>query len=102
MNTKHTPGPWKDNGRYGGDQRIVGSDGTPVIWLDDDGACGDPECCGSPTFYLEIGANDLPLILSAPELLALVQRFKRETFAAPPQLLAEIDAAIAKATGYQS
>ena len=29
-------------------------DGEIDVELDDDGACGDPECCGSPSYHIVI------------------------------------------------
>jgi len=62
-NDKHTPTPWHANQRSYDNVLIYGGDGRPVLSLGDDGACGDPECCGSPTYRVDIGADDLALII---------------------------------------
>lgn len=60
----HTPGPWtyKPHGRA---EKIAPS----VVVLEDDGGCGDPECCGAPSYWIEIKPEDAYLIAAAPELL---------------------------------
>lgn len=35
------------------DEYFVGADGN-VWFLDDNGACGDPECCGERSYYMSI------------------------------------------------
>lgn len=44
--SKFTPGPWKINSQYSSDARIEGANGEDVIFLINDGGCGDQECCG--------------------------------------------------------
>jgi len=33
---------------------IVDENDKPVVWIEDDGACRDPECCGSPMYNLQV------------------------------------------------
>ena len=63
---KWTPGPWKWEERW---DDLVSANGTKVLFLNDDGACGDPECCG-PAGYFNVISNkvDAHLIAAAPEL----------------------------------
>ena len=63
--SKRTPGPWKWKGPYEEEAMAPG-----VIMLDDNGACGDSECCGDVTYHIVIGEADARLIEAAPDLLA--------------------------------
>jgi len=83
-----TPGPWEVTG-YGSDQTIVQpgftrkGDGQPkrlkthdraVVALGDDGGCGDPECCGYPSYHVEISDADKAYIavLYPEQVLAMI------------------------------
>lgn len=55
-----TPGPWKWDG-----YKFTGLNDESVLELDDDGACGDPECCGAPSYYLAVKDADAALIVAA-------------------------------------
>jgi len=70
MSGKHTPGPW-----------VVlpfgEGIGPGVVTLGDDGACNDPECCGGPTFHVEISEADAKLIAQAPAMADLLDVFLR-------------------------
>ena len=35
--------------------------------MDDDGACGDPECCGAPYYWIAIKPEDGRLISASPD-----------------------------------
>lgn len=60
----HSPLPWAlTQGYY--KPPIVDANGDAVVSLGDDGACGDPECCGSPTYRIEVSQEDLELIVAA-------------------------------------
>jgi hypothetical protein len=61
-NTKHTPGPWE----WDGDE-LVGACGVKVIYETDNGARGDPECCGDYQQYMRARSEDQPLIAAAPD-----------------------------------
>lgn len=61
MTTKHTPGPWRAQGKY--KTEISGPEGTYIIA--DLGRPSDPEVCG-------LMQADARLIAAAPELLAVL------------------------------
>jgi len=63
--TKFTPGPWKWS-----DSELLDSTGAAIIKHEDDGACGDPECCGGGSCWVEVREADKPLIAAAPDLYA--------------------------------
>ena len=75
METKHTPGPWKFTKEY--HPELIGADKTRIIFKDDDGACGDPECCGGRSEWVAIRECDRPLIAAAPELLEALKEAVR-------------------------
>lgn len=100
MNEKFTPGPWKARMTYYGSE----SQGTPAVshgdtsafmcWLNLSGAYGG---------YKEIdrAKADASLIAAAPEIYATLQAV-RDFWAggdAPDALMAQIEAALAKAKG---
>jgi len=97
----HTPGPWTYN--QWSDEAIA----PKVVVLEDDGACGDPECCGPRSYSIEIKPEDASLIAAAPELLEALETFVE--FFAPQYYMnsggefqkvrADALAAIAKAKG---
>ena len=63
---KWTPGPWKWEGCW---DDLVSVNGKKILCLEDDNACGDPECCGSASFFIDISNHaDAHLIAAAPEL----------------------------------
>jgi hypothetical protein len=71
----HTPGPWEwrySDGLYGPKVSPRGGP-QPVVTIESDGACGDPECCGEPSYLIEVSADDAALIASAPDLLEAVK-----------------------------
>jgi len=69
-NTKFTPGPWKWN-----DKELLDSTNAAIIKHEDDGACGDPECCGAGSCWVEVREADKPLIAAAPDLYAAIEAF---------------------------
>jgi hypothetical protein len=101
----HTPGPWsaKNDGR----EPIA----PGVVILDDDNACGDPECCGPPTYWISIKREDANLIAAAPDLLDSLEDLLEVALVLRPETVGdEMDKeariayaqfAIAKATGEQ-
>lgn len=100
---QHTPGPWR--WAFG---ELVGAQKETVVTIIDDGACGDPECCGGPAYHIEVAGANARLIAAAPELLdalvSLSAALAAQTVGAPlPAALVEeyqqaADAAIARAT----
>lgn len=64
---QHTPGPWAYQPDF--DERISPS----VVVLDNNAACGDPECCGPLEYYLSIKPADARLISAAPTLLMALE-----------------------------
>ena len=110
----HTLGPWRVNPLFYTDVKILGPSDEAVVSLGDDGACGDPDCCGSPTFHVEISDDNARLIIAAPDLLAVLRSymemfpaFRAKPVGAPEsemraredKLIVMEDAALAKATG---
>lgn len=99
----HTPGPWQYKPNSG---QIIA---PMVVYLADDGACGDNDCCGPPTYWVEIRPEDGRLIAAAPELLEALQDLvdvaqvlRAETVGDELDQEARVSrarAAIAKATG---
>lgn len=88
MDTKHTPGPW----------HII-EDRTPgslEVFAGNVAVC---ECWRRSDVQTEIANANL--IAAAPDLLALLIRYRKETpLGHQPHMIAhEVDAAIAKATG---
>ena len=71
MSGKSTPGPWVVL-PYG--EGI----GPGVVTLGDDGACNDPECCGGPTFHVEISEANAKLIAAAPVLADALEKLLGE------------------------
>lgn len=75
-----TPGPWRE--QQFNDKRIVGPEHgvgkgrkkgwQPVVMLEDDGGCSDPECCGSPSYSIRISEEDARFIASAPTDIAFL------------------------------
>lgn len=63
----HTPGPWTWTG-----SEFAASRGN-VLELGDDGGCSDPECCGGPSYHIEVSEDDARLIAAAPELLEALE-----------------------------
>jgi len=60
----HTPGPWT----WTGHEFTNGK--RTVLSLDDDGACGDPECCpGGPSYYIGVSDGDARLIAASPDMV---------------------------------
>lgn len=90
----HTPGPWKTTG----DRKHPIS--PNVVWLDDDGACGDPECCGPAEAWVEIKQEDARLIAAAPDLLDACRLALSALRRLAPGEPDYIVSAIAKATSY--
>lgn len=76
-----TAGPWKINSKYSGEVRIEGVNGRPVVSLGDDGACGDPECCGPAEYYIEIDEEDCEFISvsrsALPAALRVIEELKQ-------------------------
>ena len=69
---EHTPGPWKWENEYAPTSLLAGK--KEVLLVDDDGSCGDPDCCGSPSFHIGIkNEADSKLIAAAPELYEACQ-----------------------------
>jgi hypothetical protein len=66
----HTPGPW--TWQYG--EGFFAGKSVPVVTIESDGACGDPECCGAPSYVIETRQEDAALIVAAPDLLAALKR----------------------------
>lgn len=97
----HTPGPWTYQEE--GDEPIS----PRVVVMHDDGACGDPECCGSPTYWMHIKPADGRLIAAAPDLLRAAKQAEEDMAWAESAVhgtnfqaaLILLRAAIAKATG---
>jgi hypothetical protein len=63
MDTR-TPGPWTLADDYS-DVKIRGAKRETVIGLGDNGACGDPECCGAPSYHVELSEADAKFIVLA-------------------------------------
>lgn len=87
--TEHTPGPW----------RTVEGDSVVAIFAGDQPVADT----SSRRYYEQFGATELAnarLIAAAPELLALLKRYRAETpLGHQPHMIAhEADAVIAKAT----
>lgn len=61
--SEHTPTPWRVAKRYVEDANILGPDKVVVLGLEDDGACGDPECCGPPSFNVYLRDADAAYIV---------------------------------------
>jgi hypothetical protein len=94
MSEQHTPGPWKYQ-QY--DDEVIAPN---VVKLEDDGACGDPDCCGSPTYHIHLTPANARLIAAAPELLeALKLVTTMPGFEPDEEYGAKVLAAIAKAEG---
>jgi hypothetical protein len=71
----HTPGPWTwqyGEGFFGPKPSPRGKP-VPVATIESDGACGDPECCGAPSYSIETRQEDAALIVAAPDLLAALK-----------------------------
>ena len=92
--TKHTPGPWHTT-------KPIESNG--YVWVDpSDGCCGDVATAW-PTHQGSAEAN-ANLIAAAPELLEALEAARRKIEWILPvewDVMRQIDAAIAKATGEQ-
>ena len=110
METKHTPGPWFNDGGYGlYGRQITGNGGaTPVCAIANferpiygkDGRLEGSE------IRPEMRANAL-LISAAPELLAVVQELRESAgywseYDVPCGIVERMDAALAKALGMSS
>lgn len=59
-----TPAPWEARGRYA-EPAVRGPSGESVIDIGDDGACSDPDCCGGPSYHVEISDANARLIVTA-------------------------------------
>ena len=59
-----TPAPWEARGRYA-EPAVRGPSGESVIDIGDDGACSDPDCCGGPSYRVEISDANARLIVTA-------------------------------------
>jgi hypothetical protein len=87
----HTPGPWTWDGEGFYGPKASNGKPAPVVYLDDDGACGDPECCGSPSYYIRVFSDaDAALICAAPDLLAALKEM-RELAAAAMRAIANLN-----------
>ena len=99
-----TPGPWEFRYATGikrqaftrkgdGEPKRVERKDEPVVSLGDDGACGDPDCCGYPSYHVECSQGngafiahareDIPFLLQQLDaresaLRALVAQWKQE------------------------
>ncbi len=76
---EHTPWTWKW-------EEMVDAQGNAVIGLGDDGACGDPDCCGPPGYHIEVTPEHKAFIVRAcnafdPLVEALTEA--REVFGRP-------------------
>ena len=97
-----TPGPWEFRYATGikrqaftrkgdGELKRIERKDEPVVSLGDDGACGDPECCGYTSYHVECSQDngdfiahareDIPFLLKQWDthqsaLRALVAQFK--------------------------
>lgn len=78
LEKRATKGPWEEGDCHAA--AITGQDGAVVIGVGDDGACGDPDCCGSPTYYTTADDADIALTVESrnalPLLLDSVRRLK--------------------------
>ena len=54
--------------------------------LDDDGACGDPECCGLPSYHISHSSKDKALT----EILSLVEAERTTAYQAGVEKSSEI------------
>ena len=67
LKAKATPGPWKaEKCGYGGF-----SIEPEIVHLEDDGGCGDPECCGGRDYAAVVDANNAKLIAALPDIAQL-------------------------------
>jgi hypothetical protein len=62
--SQHTPTPWKLGASWA-NGRIIGPNDQSVVDLEDDDACGDPECCGAPTYRVVLSEADAAFIVRA-------------------------------------
>lgn len=89
MDEKATKGPWSNAADIASRNVIVvpgftrKGDGKPrrstrhdipVLSLDDDGACGDPDCCGPPSYHVSIMPDDVELIVATRNALPALAR----------------------------
>lgn len=119
MSTAHTPGPWSNReGSIVADTREQACCGQPCVGAEYMGqqemiCCGNPEVDGDEEDIIATVKyeRDIPLVIAAPDMLAVLEHIRRCVRFDPASgqafvqihegsaTMADIDAAIAKATG---
>lgn len=66
--------PTEKWGWKGGD--LVSNSGRRIVSLEDNGSCGDPDCCGEVLYSLHVNPEERPRLAAVPQLIAALLRLR--------------------------